>query len=117
MSDQTTRDKIEFALRDAGFDYDEAFRIATLVTQPDAGEMPALYGRYSPWMQENLHHYGRQCFAAGEAKERAKVAPLVSALKYVRESMHVDDYGDWCLASGFEASRIDSALRAAGEEL
>jgi hypothetical protein len=44
-------DRVEFALRDAGFDYDEAFRIAwraenctctcTLHTTPDAGEMEA----------------------------------------------------------------------------
>jgi hypothetical protein len=134
MSDKTTRDRIEFSLRDAGFDYDEAFRIAALatqpvawrfwrtgsevfndhwtawsadesfrrlcekmgfkaefayhasLTQPGAGEMPAVPGclGFSGVQHGLIESYGRQCFAAGVERERAKVEQLERELAELR---------------------------------
>jgi hypothetical protein len=104
-------------------------------TQPDAGEMPKILGpdfivdSMNLYLCSSLQAYGRQCFAAGEAKERAKVSGLVSALKMAREYLESELATQRVNFKGHEncseiqsiesdLAEIDAALRAAlGEEL
>jgi hypothetical protein len=83
------RDKVEFALRDAGFDYDDAARIAMLahpIVSTNAGPvLPALlehpdYCTPAGWAQRevrDIEAYGRQCW---NACDKHVAGPLREAL-------------------------------------
>jgi hypothetical protein len=65
------RDKVEFALRDAGFDYDDAARIAMLahpIVSTNAGpvlpELTYMLGLLTTGQHERIHEWGRQCWNA-----------------------------------------------------
>ena len=91
MTDTTNakRDKVEFALRDAGFYYDEAARIAMLahpIVSTNAGPvLPALlehpdYCTPAGWAQRevrDIEAYGRQCW---NACDKHVAGPLREAL-------------------------------------
>jgi hypothetical protein len=78
------RDKVEFALRDAGFDYDDAARIAMLahpIVSTNAGpvlpELTYMLGLLTTGQHERIHEWGRQCW---NACDEQVAGPLRQAL-------------------------------------
>jgi hypothetical protein len=80
-------------------------------TQPDAGEMPKILGpdfivdRMNLYLYSSLQAYGRQCFAAGEAKAGAEVASLKSEVQLLTHKI---------LCCGVAATHPDSTLTTRG---